>query len=186
MKLWYQSSYDRGLIYLLEMWPKIREKYPEAELWIAYGWETFMSAFADNPERMSWKEKMDKLMAQPGITHYGRVGKKKLQELRKQCQIWAYPTDFSEINCIGALEAQYDGCVPCVIDYAALKETVQSGVKVTCEIVDKECQDEYLKSLLDLMGDEQKQEAERIKGKEFAEQFTWDKVANSWYEQLQA
>lgn len=179
-RLWYQSSYDRGLIHLLEMWPKIREVYPDAELWITYGWQTFDSAFGDNPERMAWKEKINKLMEQRGITHYGRVGKEKLQELRKQCAIWAYPTDFLEINCIGALESQADGCVPCVINFGALKETVQSGVKVSCEIADEECKQEYLKELLSLMGDEKRQEEERAKGKEFAKNFSWKKIGDDW------
>ena len=43
-----------------------------------------------------------------------------LRELRKQCGIWAYTTDFDEINCIGALEAQDDGVVPCVINKARI------------------------------------------------------------------
>lgn len=180
MKLWYQSSYDRGIKYLLEMWPEIREKYPDTELWVAYGWQTFDSAFADNPERMAWKKNIQRLMEQPGITHYGRVGKKKLQELRKQCDIWAYPTDFPEINCIGALEAQADGVVPCCTNFAALQESVQSGVKVQCEIEDKECQEQFVKELLDLMGDKERLEAERANGKEFAKQFTWENIANSW------
>lgn len=331
IRLWWQSSYDRGLVYLLRMWPRIKEVYPNAEFHCTYGWDFYDSVYSDNPERQAWKAEINKMMEQPGITHYGRVGKKKLQELRKQCDIWAYPTDFCvagdtlvdiprdyikypagvpikelvgkkgiyvwtmnedtgdfelkkakwikktrekadvikinwddgtslkltpdhlvmtykrgwvqakdleigekatwgdngrktqwnhkvlsiedagledvydmlvednhnfiaggvvvhncEINCIGALESQYDGCVPCVINYAALKETVQSGVKVNCEIADKECQEEYLQALLELMGDDKKLEEERKKGREFAKQFTWDRLSAQWVDVFQS
>lgn len=184
--LGYFSSYDRGLEWLLAMWPKIKEKYPDAELHVCYGWNTFLSAFSDNPERMSWKAKIEKLMMQSGITHHGRIGKEELKKVREQCGIWAYSTDFAEINCITALECQNDGCVPCVINYAALKETVQSGVKVSCEIADKECQEEYLKELLALMGDEKRQEEERAKGKEFAQQFQWQLISKEWNNVIEA
>jgi hypothetical protein len=39
-KLWWQSSYDRGLDILLFMWPDIKLNYPDAELWVTYGFDT--------------------------------------------------------------------------------------------------------------------------------------------------
>ena len=181
-KLWYQSSYDRGLQHLLKMWPKIRGVYPDATLDIAYGWDLFLAVYANNPERMAWKERIDGLMNVEGITHHGRVGKTRLAELRKQCGIWAYPTDFDEINCIGALESQQDGCVPCVINKAALKETVGSGVKVEGDIWDPETRERYLQELLALMGDEKRWLAEQEKGRDFAKQYAWPNIARRWKE----
>ncbi len=179
-RLWYQSSYDRGLEILLAMWPAIKEKYPDAELWICYGWETFDSAFKDNPERQAWKKKFEQKMNQPGIRHLGRLGKEKLKEMRDQCGIWAYPTFFQEINCIGALEAQESGCVPVTMDSFALSETVQSGIKVKGDIYDPDVKAEYLKQLLDMMGDEERWTLERLKGKEFVQNYSWDKIADEW------
>jgi hypothetical protein len=166
------------------MWSKIKEKFPDATLEICYGWDLFYKAYANNPERMKWMDKVTGLMEQDGITHWGKVGQDKLKELRKQCGIWAYTTDFEEINCIGALECQDDGVVPCVINKAALKETVGSGVKVDGEVWDPEVREEYLKQLLDLMGDEKKWLEEQAKGKEFAEQFYRDKIASKWTEEF--
>ena len=183
-KLWWQSSYDRGILYLLKMWPKIKETYPDATLDICYGWDLFVKAYANNPERMKWKDRVDELMKAPGITHHGKVGQEELRELRKQCGIWAYPTDFEEINCIGALEAQDDGVVPCVINKAALKETVGTGVKVDGEIWDPEVRDEYLKQLLSLMGDEKRWQEESIKGPKFASNYYRQKIAKEWTKQF--
>lgn len=185
-RLWWQSSYDRGLQHLLKMWPSIKEKYPDAELWICYGWNLFEKVYADNPERVAWKERMTTLMEQPGVTHYGRIGKEKMLKLRQQCGIWAYPTDFTEISCIGALECQRDGCVPVVCSLAALKETVQSGVKIDGDIYDDETYDAFLNALLDMMGDEKKWREEQEKGRAFAQNYNWEKIAAQWVDVFKA
>ena len=181
-KLIWASSYDRGLQHLLKMWPKVIEKYPDATLTIYYGWNLFLTAYRTNPERMDWKERMDKMMEYKGITHHGRVGRPELKKARETCGIWAYPTDFDEINCMTALECQEDGCVPCVINRAALKETVGSGVRVEGDIFDPEVKEEYLKQLLLLMGDEKRWKAEQAKGREFSKGFHWDLIAKQWDE----
>ena len=179
-KLGYFSSYDRGLIHLLKMWPKIRETHPDATLDICYGWQTFDSAFSNNPERMAWKAKMDSLMEQDGITHHGRIGQDVLAKMQQECGIWAYPTDFDEINCITALSCQQNGCVPCVINKAALQETVQSGVRVEGDIWDPDIKEAYLKELLNLMADEKLWKDEQTKGKEFAKSYQWSSLAQQW------
>lgn len=179
-KLFWGSSYDRGIQHLLKMWPKIKETYPNAELHIAYGWVLFDAAYTDNKERQAWKQKMQYLMQHHGITEHGRLSKQKLAKLRKSCGIWAYPTDFGETNCITALDCQRDGVVPCVINKAGLRESVQSGVCIEGDIYDEETQEEYLEALLDLMGDAGKWQTHQEKGIKWAKKFTWDKQAVKW------
>lgn len=179
-KLFWQSSYDRGIQHLLVMWPEIKKTYPDATLEVCYGWTTFDSAYRDNPERQAWKAKIEALFNQDGITHHGKIGQDKMRELRKTCGIWSYPTEFTEIFCIGAVECQSDGLVPVVINLAALDETVGSGIKVSGDIYDQETKDEYLKQLLSLMGDEKKWEEESKKGIEFAKSYSWDKISDQW------
>ncbi len=179
-KLFYGSSYDRGLEHLLKMWPQIKDQFPDATLDVAYGWDLFVKTQGNNPNSMEWKKKMDDLMSSPGITHHGRISKEKLSEIRKSCGIWAYPTHFTEINCITALESQADGLVPVVINYAALKETVGSGVRVEGDIYDQETKDEYLKQLLLLMGDEKRWQVENEQARQFAQKFSWDLIAAEW------
>lgn len=182
--LFYGSSYDRGLEHLLFMWEKIREKFPDAELHIAYGWDLFLAAYRDNPERMAWKERMDYLMEQKGITHHGRLGKKALQEVRQQCGVWAYPTHFEEINCITALECQRDGLVPVVTNFAALKETVPA-FRVGEDIGKQEDRDSYLLKLLEVMDMSEgnfKLASERAQG--FAQSYSWENIAQQWMKEF--
>lgn len=179
-KIFWGSSYDRGLDILLFMWSDIKEKYPDAELHICYGWNLFDTANSTNPERMKWKKNVQTMMEQEGIVHHGRVGKDKLQKVRKECGIWAYPTYFTEINCITALECQRDGCVPVTMTLAALDETVQSGVKIGGDIRKMDVQQKYLDSLLDMMGNTKKWEKEREKGRKFAEEYVWENIASEW------
>ena len=178
--LFWGSSYDRGLNYLLYMWPDIRQRVPDAELHICYGWDTFIKLLSDNPERMEWKKSMDKLINQPGITHHGKVGKEELAKIRQSCGIWAYPTDFQEINCITALDCQKDGVVPVTMDLAALQETVGAGIKVLGDIKDPTVQNKFLDDLVVMMTDEKLWKDESEKGRKFAENYTWEKIAGKW------
>lgn len=183
-KLFYGSSYDRGLEFLLFMWADIKAKYPNAELHIAYGWDLFDLVSSNNPERLEWKKNMVALMNQPGIVEHGRLGKRELEVLRKSCGIWAYPAGFTEINCITALETQKDGLVPVTIALAALKQTVGTGVLVTGDIYDRETRDKYLKELLDLMGDEKRWKEESRKAIKFASKYSWEKIAREWVKEF--
>lgn len=179
-KLFWGSSYDRGLDLLLFMWPDILEKFPEATLDICYGWDLFEKGYTNNAERMNWKRSVDQLMTQKGITHHGRIGKEELKRIRSSCGVWAYPTHFAEINCITALECQNDGLVPVVPNNFALKETVGSGIKVDGNIKNVETQKRYLEALFSIMGNHEKWEEESKKAREFAKNYYWDKIAADW------
>lgn len=179
-KLFYGSSYDRGLQHLLKIWPEIKTAVPDATLDICYGWELFVKGYGNNPERMSWKGRMDELMKQDGITEHGRVGQGELGEIRRECGIWAYPTDFTEINCITALQAQNDGLVPVVMELGALDETVGSGVRVKGDIYIKEDREKYRDELIAMMTDEERWKKESVKAVEFSKSFYWEDLAKKW------
>jgi glycosyltransferase involved in cell wall biosynthesis len=164
----------------------IKEKYPDATFEICYGWNLFLKAYSNNPERMKWMDKIKELMKQDGITEHGKIGQDKMRELRSKCGIWFYPTDFEETNCIGALECQDDGVVPCTMNKAGLKDTVGSGIKIDGEIWDPEVREEYLKQLLDLMGDEKRWLEEQKKGIEYSKSYSREKIAKLWIKEFMA
>lgn len=176
----YTSSYDRGLDILLDIWPDVLKEVSDAELHVFYGWQLFDKFRKDNPSSMSWKAKVVEGMKQKGVTEHGRLPQKDLVAEYKKSGIWAYPTYFGEINCISAIKAQAYGCEPVVVNYAALKETVQFGRKVDGDIYDKETQVEFTKQLVDALKNPMSEEKRDEMSKWAIEKYSWENLAKSW------
>lgn len=182
-KLLYASSYDRGLIYLLNNWPLIKKGCPDAKLDIYYGWNLYDTIHANNPARMRWKHQVADMMKQDGITHMGRVGHSELNKAYATAGVWAYPTDFTEISCISAMKAQAYGAIPVVTNFAALKETVKNGKRIDVDIMTNEGQKTYVEELIKTLNNTEEQEKVRPAMMKFAqEQFGWNSVAKTWDE----
>lgn len=180
-KMYYASSPDRGLPYLLKMWPKIKEEVPEAELDIYYGFEVYDAVHAQNPARMQWKNQVLTMMKQDGIIYHGRIGQEELNEEVAKCGVWAYPTDFTEISCITAMKAQALGAIPVVTNYAALEETVKNGFRVDVDIRTEQGQLEYLDALIKVLKDPKGQEETRKTMIPWArDYYSWKNVAKNW------
>lgn len=181
----YSSSPDRGLVYLLNNWPKIKEQVTDAELHIFYGFDVFDAIYQDNPGKQQWKDRVFKMMKQDGIVYRGRIGHDALNYEFQQSGIWAYPTDFTEISCITAMKAQKNGAIPVVTDYAALSETVKSGLRIDVDITTEEGQKEYFTALIDLLKDPKRQQELREPMMKWAKDyFNWSNVAKDWDERI--
>lgn len=177
----YSSSPDRGLVYLLLNWKKLKQEVPEATLDVYYGFEIFDAMYRGNPGRQKWKARMIKMMEQEGITFHGRVNHDELNKALSQTAIWAYPTDFTEISCITAMKAQALGAIPVVTDFAALKETVKNGLKIDVNIQSKEGQELYFKELVGYLKNKKEQSLTRKVMIPWARgYFGWDKIAQTW------
>jgi len=181
----YSSSPDRGLVYLLKMWPDIIKEVPEANLHIYYGFDVFDAIHKGSPGRMKWKQMVLGLMRQPGITYHGRIGHNDLHKEMAKSGIWAYPTDFDEISCITAMECQALGAVPVVTTQGALNETVRNGLKVDVDITTEEGQKEYKEQLIKLLKSPAKQKEYRDVMMKWAQDyFIWENVAKQWDQEL--
>ena len=178
------SSYDRGLEHLLDMWPTVLEKVPDATLSIYYGWNLFDKVYHNNPERQAWKAKINEKMKQKGITHYGRVGQDEILRATLKAGVWAYPTHFYEISCITAMKGQACGAIPVVTDFAALQETVQHGVKIDVsdeDIFDKGIKREFVNQLCKVLNLGKAQDDVREPMVKWARnKFSWSGVAAQW------
>jgi glycosyltransferase involved in cell wall biosynthesis len=67
------------------------------------------------------------------IKRIGHLPKKEYYKLLSNCASW-FTTDFPEISCINAIEAQYNGCLVITSDKYAVTETVKSKTKVKSHI----------------------------------------------------
>ena len=129
-KMVWTSSYDRGLEGLLQNWSYIRSKVPTAELHIFYGWNTYDKMVTMGYRTPDFKLRMLPLLSQEGVYEHGRVGQDELARELLSADVYAYPSNFTEISCISAMRAQACGAIPVTTDYAALDETVKYGYKV--------------------------------------------------------
>lgn len=180
-KVIYSSSPNRGLDILLKLWPKVREQIPDAELHIYYGWKTFYEIEKGNPERMIWMKKVQAAAKQPGVVDHGRMSQRELALEFLGAGVWAYPTYFYEISCITAMEAQAAGVIPCVINYAALRETVRHGVKIDGDAWNEGVQQAWTERLVELLQNEKWQdEIRKAMIPDAFATFSWDEVAKAW------
>lgn len=180
----YTSSYDRGLEHLLEMWPDVKKAVPEAQLHVYYGWQLFLEFYKNNPSSMKWYEKMCNLLKQDGVTDHGRIPQAELKEEMLKSGIWAYSTHFGEINCISGIKAQAYGCEPVVVNYAALKETVQHGRKVEGDIYDDETKEAFKTQLIEALKSPMASEERQEMMKWAQDKYGWDKIADQWSEEF--
>jgi len=192
-RLIYSSSPDRGLARLLELFPRIRERVPDAQLDVYYGFVTWksMAKQANDHGQLAQIEKFEQMLEaqkNAGVTYHGRVSKTELAQAFLRSKVWAYPTWFTETYCITAIEAAAAGCVPVTTALAALPETVSHGFVLQRAKPDSE---EYAKTFVDRVVKLLTNEEERSKFAQGGRQYAfahhgWDKVASKWAEHFQA
>jgi hypothetical protein len=126
MKFVYASNYARGLTHALNLWPKIKERFPEATFDIYYGRQTWTT----------WPDyKVNELIIKIqslrylGVKEMGQVGHTELDKVFDEAQFLLYPCDFEETFCITAIKAQAKGCIVLTTPLAALSETVLTDTK---------------------------------------------------------
>jgi len=177
------SSYDRGLENLLKMWPTIRKEVPDATLDVYYGFELYdTTTWGANKAGQQWKQYMLGLLDQEGVTDHGRVGSDVVAEAYKKADVWAYPTEFPEIDCITATKAMAAKCVPITTDFAVMKERNQ-GVMVEGSINDPEVFQKFQDELIALLKDEDRKT--EIRNKLDVSKYDWSEVAKRWQEIFQ-
>lgn len=133
-KVGYFSAYYRGLECLLKNWLQIRAQVPDAELHVAYGWQSWVAFQGEDDFYHRMNKRFDDLKDEGVIVH-DRLSHEDLAKLMIDTQVWAYPTEFPEIHCITALKAQEALCYPVTTTVAALDETVQSGTKLDTKVI---------------------------------------------------
>lgn len=124
----YSSSPDRGLDFLLEIWPQVRFHVPDAEL--AFCYATVYDKVAETvPEIRAFREKIRHLSEQPGVVNMGSLTQPQLAREMQSSGVWLAPSwstpsgcRFHETFCIGAVEAAAAGCRRVMSGWGALEE----------------------------------------------------------------
>lgn len=131
-RMFFPSSPDRGLKFLLEQWWRIREINPKAELRVAYGFNNMEKIWGADPTdwRRGYQGLLTGLLKQDGVTFMGRLNQNQVYAEWLQTGVWAHPTDFPETSCITCMEAQACGAWPVTNKLWALEDNVKYGYMV--------------------------------------------------------
>jgi len=186
-RLMYSSSPDRGLDTLLYLFDFIKSEVTEAELHIFYGFENWSKSILQKNDKVQI-EKMEKIkeaMNKPGVCYHGRVGQSQLAEEWLKTSLWAYPTDFEEVFCITAIEAQRAGVPVVTSNYAGLQTTlgdsaclIGSGNKG--ESYTKLYRENFVRCCIEVLTDNRKWRDLSEKGLRNSEKYSWKNVAQDW------
>lgn len=154
----YSSSPDRALPVLLEVWPKIRERVPDAELHVFYGffnWRKIAesSGSQEQLQAIDFLERRMFELSDQGVRYRDKVDQVTLAKEFLSAGVWGSPTWFSETSCISAMEAQAAGLRCVTSSIAALNETVgnEYGVLIDGEWTSKEYQEKFVDEVVHAM-----------------------------------
>lgn len=94
----YWSSPDRGLHHVLEAWPEVVARLPQARLhvfyeidrWLNTGAARSMGCYGDRARKMA-RELLPRAKVDPTITFHGAVTRKELAKTQLQCRVQCYP-----------------------------------------------------------------------------------------------
>ena len=117
----YSSTPDRGLGLLLDVWPAVRDRAPDAKLVVTY------PGYADRFDIKGLLERADSMADQGVSVVRGGMSQDHLARLMLTSRVWAYPAwngeKVYETSCIGAMEAQAAGLTVVCGGWGALPET---------------------------------------------------------------
>lgn len=188
-KFIYSSFPNRGLLELLQMWPKIYEKDNTSTLHI---YSDINNEWSNNTEPNKMLKIKDLLNLYKnsennlGIYYHGWVSKKELANAWSTSDIWFYPCTFMETFCLTSLEAASSKTLCITNDLAALNNTVGNrGIIIKGDTTTNKWQQQALEKLFYIMDDINKEEKYNFINinYDWAKTLSWDNQAKKFLEQ---
>jgi hypothetical protein len=189
-KFIYSSFPNRGLYQLLQMWPKIVSRHPDASLHI-YSDINGKWVNSVTPELMT---KIRTLLEQyyqaeikgglkQNIVYHGWVSKSELASAWLNSQYWFYPCTFMETFCLTAVEAALSKTLAISNGLAALQNTIGNrGVCIEGDAATEKWQEQALNTLFDIMGSSKEAKDRRDEliemNHNWASKLSWSNQAN--------
>jgi glycosyltransferase involved in cell wall biosynthesis len=115
----YTSVPRRGLDVLLDSWPLIRGRLPQARLQVF----SSMAPYQKGGALDNYTALYERCRALPGVEYIGSLPQPGLAEALLRVDALTYPSTFAETSCISAIEALAAGCLFLSTDWGALRET---------------------------------------------------------------
>lgn len=185
----YLSSPDRGLHWLLYLWPIIHQAHPDAELHIYYEIQKWIEGAILLTSEVGVRARYvaAKLNSGlPGVTVHGAVSPRELAAELSACSLMLYPADtvrWTEGFGNAVMDACAAGVFPIITDCDAFGEVyAHSGASVVERGNSREWLDEFMRRVLYYLSNPQEVEAKRQVVQDFASKYDWKEVASKWQE----
>ncbi len=177
------SSPDRSWPILLDCWGRIKQRVPQAELHLFYGFKNWeYSAQHDQPQLNLIKRIKDhiKSLEPLGVVFHDRVSQEELAKEFLSAGVWAHPTWFTETSCITAMEAQAAGLRIVTSSIAALNETVANrGILIDGDWTTEPYKNKFIDSVVKSMQSDDN--SDRLQLQEYAKNnFGLVDLASDW------
>jgi hypothetical protein len=179
-KFIYSSFPNRGLLQLLQMWPKIINRYPKASLHIYADIDGKWVNSVEKPKMNQIRQLLNyyKDIKTINIFYHGWVNKSVLAEAWKTSEYWLYPCTFMETFCLTAVEAALSKTLCITNGLAALQNTVgDRGVCVEGDATTMEWQDKAIDELFLIMENNEKRDELISINYEWASKMSWENQA---------
>ncbi|MBW1699731.1 MAG: tetratricopeptide repeat protein [Deltaproteobacteria bacterium] len=178
-KLVYTSTPFRGLDVLLDIFPQIRKRVPDAELDIFSSMQVYQ---IDKSEDEAMYGDLYRKADQPGVVLKGSVTQSELARALLSSGIMAYPNHFAETSCIAALEALAAAVPVVTTSLGALPETVcNGGVLIDGDPRTDEYQSRFVDVVCTLMLDTNRWNfLGKVGRKRIYEQNRWQTIVREW------
>ena len=171
-KFIYTSFPNRGLLPLLNMWPKILQRFPDAEL---HTYVDLNGKWVNDFHGLEMNMIKEIMKNRKNVYNHGWVSKKELAESWAEADVWFYPCKFNETFCLTALEAALSKTLAVTNGLAALDETVgDRGIKLEGDVMSNEWQDNAVMEITRILGNREEKERLIEKNYRWAIGLSWD------------
>jgi len=186
------SSPDRGLHWLLSIWPKIKKEVPWAELRIHYRINSWVNHFIEvdpvhNPtypelkSRAFYIRESIRKMNSHGVKFMDSVSRNDMTKVWDEAQVLAYPCDpigYTEGFSVSIMEACASGTVPVITDTDALGEIYGEHVPMIHGRISDNL-NEYTELVIRSLKDDSFRNNSIISCRSLANKYTWKSIAKN-------
>ena len=175
------SSPDRGLHWLLELFPRLQKVVPDVTLDVFYMYvASHANGRGENANRYRYMNAALEKLRDRGVRFHGSASRSRVAEAFSTSRVLAYschPSGFTETFCCTVLEAAVAGCLPVIVGDDALGEIY--GQHVPCIAPPyPEHKQEYFDALVKYLTDDASYYAAQAKAKTLVEVYNWRAVGD--------
>ncbi len=178
-KLVWASSPDRGLHWLLELFPQLKKHVPDVEVHVYYMYNRdAANGTGETANRFRYMNQALERLHGKGVFFHGSVSRQDMAEVFSKSRALAYtcdPTGFTEGFSCTTLEAAVSGCLPIIVGADALAEIYGDYVPTTPAPYPHN-REHYFDDLVKYLTDDVAYKQAQIRGKEMGKVYNWHSV----------